>query len=267
MTTCTIDKHGLCHRHNVKHIGRLAQLAIEESERGEKYRKKWDEIYGAKSALSRSLPLLRSFAEARKCRHLGLRLTHEEVKEKQLSGCRTCSNTIYAFHCHLPDARKFNNGPYARIGGECMQCTDWAPKDELENLHQNNDPRFPTKCTEPKQKLRIMFSIEGKDYEYTIQYLGENLAGQIWHSHSDYATMTLLNQDGPNANYSLSLDAKQDGRIVCQIVAARLLLVECKPFYAVCGGILHDNAHHTAIALLPELAGKTWAATVAECPA
>ncbi len=68
--------------------------------------------------------LLRTLPIAKVCIHLGNRLTHDEVKEKQLVGCRTCTNTVPAFHCKLPGAKKFNGGPYTRET-DCMNCTDW----------------------------------------------------------------------------------------------------------------------------------------------
>lgn len=68
--------------------------------------------------------LLRSLPLAKQCRHLGERLTKEEVEAKQLVGCRTCNNDVLVFHCKLPGARKFNDGPYTRRA-ECMGCKDW----------------------------------------------------------------------------------------------------------------------------------------------
>jgi hypothetical protein len=37
-----VDEHGWCPRHQIRHVGRLLELALEDSERGERYRRLWD---------------------------------------------------------------------------------------------------------------------------------------------------------------------------------------------------------------------------------
>ena len=135
MIICTINKYGICNRHNVKHIGRLAQLAVEESERGEKYRRKWDELYGNSLQAKR---LIRSLPLAKQCQYFGERLTADEVKANQLAGCRSCNNTINVFHCKYLGQKKFNDGPYTR-GAECMSCKDWVHGQQGQNptSHEN----------------------------------------------------------------------------------------------------------------------------------
>lgn len=84
--------------------------------------------------------LLRSLPLAKQCKYLGERLTAEEVKEKQLAGCRSCNNEVPAFHCKLPGAKKFNDGPYTRLG-DCCGCGDWA-KPDLE-MSATESSRWP----------------------------------------------------------------------------------------------------------------------------
>lgn len=92
MTTCTIDKHGLCIRHNVKHIGRLAQIAIEKSERGEKYRKKWDEIYGTRSSLHHSIVTQARSYISTLSQHVlnGSKAVPDEIREQRQVICNGC---------------------------------------------------------------------------------------------------------------------------------------------------------------------------------
>lgn len=67
---------------------------------------------------------LRSLPLAKQCMYLGERLTADEVKQHQLMGCRSCTGEVPAFHCKLPGAKKFNDGPYTRLG-DCTSCVDW----------------------------------------------------------------------------------------------------------------------------------------------
>lgn len=109
------------------HVGHTADIARDPGEKGQKYRALW-----RKSRAASTRPLLRPLPIAQQCQHLGERLTHAEVKEKQLVGCRTCTNEVPAFHCKLPNAKKFNGGPYTRLA-DCMACADWQAKASHEN--------------------------------------------------------------------------------------------------------------------------------------
>lgn len=127
-----------CERHQMHHTGHYAAYAVDPGEKGERFRKLWDAIKdgthatpfnsnASQNAQSKTTsPILRSQDLARACRHLGPLLTLDEIKAKQLAGCRQCSGKIITHHCLLPDASKFNGGPYARIAGECITCKDWS---------------------------------------------------------------------------------------------------------------------------------------------
>lgn len=98
------------------HRGHALRLSQELTPFAQSHRDLWKT---APSAFKRNVET------AKRCIHLGNRLTLEEVKERQLAGCRACNGDIVAFHCKLPGAKKFNEGPYTRISGECTSCDDW----------------------------------------------------------------------------------------------------------------------------------------------
>jgi predicted GH43/DUF377 family glycosyl hydrolase len=138
---CPVDTAGYCKRHNRRHFGHALQIALDPGSEADRFRIAWDG--GTTTYQSPSKPLLRSLPIAKQCQYFGERLTKEEVKEKHLAGCRSCSNTIEAFHCKFPGQKKFNDGPYTR-GAECMGCTDWVekPKPTTEiSTHEKPAPR------------------------------------------------------------------------------------------------------------------------------
>lgn len=71
---CELLEDGYCVRHDVRHVGRLKELALDEGPLGESYRKMWD---GLKKPLVSTLP----------CAHLG-EVTGETVQ------CPSCRGTV-----------------------------------------------------------------------------------------------------------------------------------------------------------------------------
>lgn len=131
-------------------------------------------------------PLLRSLPLAKQCQYLGEPLTDEEIKEKQLAGCRTCSNKIYVHHCNLPGAKKFNGGPFARPAGECTSCSDWklpvtanvtgvtsSVTETIRLDHTNLSPEIPEYRFNPS----IIESGEGYLFTYRNGWKGSNIYG------------------------------------------------------------------------------------------
>lgn len=116
MTICTIDGLGNCDRHRTKHIGRLAQLAVEDSERGEKYRRKWDELYGNSLQAKR---LIRSLPLAKQCSHN----TGENGRAK--AGCTTC----VTYGCKVKGTVRVS---------DCVYCEDWKPAAVPASHHHEN---------------------------------------------------------------------------------------------------------------------------------
>lgn len=154
-------RHNWCERHKMFHDGHYRDYALDPGEKGARFRVLWSKIAAGENPLASQLPrLLRSLPLAKQCIYLGERLTAEEVKEKQLAGCRTCSGEVPAFHCKLPGAKKFNNGPYTRLA-ECMNCNDWR-NPSIRHLPINGDW---IKAPDVWQTFRQMIQEELSSYE------------------------------------------------------------------------------------------------------
>jgi hypothetical protein len=60
---CELDKDDYCCRHKTVHVGRLKELALEDSERGEAYRELWDRLLQTEAE-----PRKRDIGELRRCK-------------------------------------------------------------------------------------------------------------------------------------------------------------------------------------------------------
>jgi predicted GH43/DUF377 family glycosyl hydrolase len=169
MTICTIDKQGNCNRHPVKHIGRLAQLAVEESERGEKYRRKWDELYGITPK-----PLLRSLPLAKQCSHN----TGENGRAK--AGCTTCvtygctvKGTVRVSECVY--CEEFKSPGFSGRGVEKLQkfYDSIGYRKTIRFDHHNLSPEIPEYRFNPS----IIESGEGYLFTYRNGWKGSNIYG------------------------------------------------------------------------------------------
>lgn len=178
---CPVDTAGYCKRHNRRHFGHALQIAIDPSETSEKYRIAWD---GGATVQPPTKTLLRSLPIAKQCQYFGERLTKEEVEERQLMGCRTCNNTVPAFHCKFPGQKKFNGGPYTYNGVECMSCGDWSVTKNVTAVtpsitetvrfdHHNLSPELPEYRFNPS----IIESGDGYLFTFRTGWKGSNIYG------------------------------------------------------------------------------------------
>lgn len=204
---------------------------------------------------------LRSLPIAKQCMHLGPVLTLEEVKEKQLAGCRSCTGKIHVHHCTFPGKKAFLDGPYTR-GAECMQCTDWKRKQD--NLHQSPPPGSEPFPEKQPATVKMLFTFGDTTIERTMTGIINDLLA-IWSSRDNMSwfNVSLMHNDGPVKHYRFAVEYFAEGRRLFHIYSARLKLLSIAPFYAMAGGIFMPD-EKTATADIPSMVGQKWAVSIAE---
>lgn len=206
---------------------------------------------------------LRSLPLATQCHYYGDVLTWEEIKAKQLAGCRACDGKIRVRHCTFPGKKAFNDGPYTR-GAECMNCTDWKKKQD--NLHVSTPPAAAAIPDRQPASLRLLLTLGEETHERVLPGLLTDYASVWADSGKNWVNVSLMECDGPARYYRFSMEWHEAGKKVAHIYAARLMLLSSSPFYAVSGGLFVD-CEKTAVADDPAWAGKKWAVSVAEAKA
>lgn len=199
MPVCVlIDKNGTlnwCDRHGPHH-GHYRDYALDPGEKGQRFRKFWDEL-----ASGGHVPVqpgnkkgfLRHLEMAKQCKFLGDILTPEEVKVKQLSGCRTCTGEVRVHHCKLPNARKFNGDAITRPAGECMNCTDWKATPSLVTLSNS----LPLRLTPARTKAVVTCAVNA-DGRAMLAVTGDNLRAYAARIGADFHVI-----EGDNDQFSL----------------------------------------------------------------
>ena len=236
------------------HLGHTVAIAMDAGEKGQKYRAIWRSL----SKHLRSLPL------AKQCRYFGPALTLEEVKAKQLAGCRSCDGKIHVHHCTFPGKKAFLDGPYTR-GAECMRCTDWEKKPD--DFHKSPPPGSEPFPEKQPATLKALLTVGDRTREFTLPgIVTEQLA--IWdhretRQEGGWLNVSLMHQDGPVKHYRFSMERYAEGKRQFHIYSARLKLLSAAPFYAVAGGIFVAD-EKTATADAVELVGVKWAVSIAE---
>lgn len=95
---CVLDESGYCARHKRKHIGRELQLALLDTEEGEKYRQYWerkDEPSFVKKVVSFTKAVAKHVAT-------GMKNVSDEEYARRLAICDTCQacdKTIEQWQC------------------------------------------------------------------------------------------------------------------------------------------------------------------------
>ena len=165
---CTLTtKDGIenwCERHKMQHRGHYAAYAVDLGEKGEKFRKYWDELLSKPTKLLRSLPL------AKQCQH------NTGVNGTTKAGCGACTT----YGCSIKGTVKLS---------ECVYCESYQPPDrtpltmfgEMERWQQafRNPPDSLPKLTVDNTTRNLIYHIYPVAGNNRWQWNVEQLCGRL----------------------------------------------------------------------------------------